>query len=63
VTGLSSEVAQTLVTIGVELGKINAMGDLQSGMEEAERCSATTSFSSRARLERGGASMRVPILR
>jgi rsbT co-antagonist protein RsbR len=37
VTGLSSEVAQTLVTIGVELGKINAMGDLQSGMEEAER--------------------------
>jgi rsbT co-antagonist protein RsbR len=37
VTGLSSEVAQTLVTIGVELGKINAVGDLQSGMEEAER--------------------------
>lgn len=37
VTGLSSEVAQTLVTIGVELGKINALGDLQSGMEEAER--------------------------
>jgi rsbT co-antagonist protein RsbR len=37
VTGLSSEVAQTLVTIGVDLGKINAMGDLQSGMEEAER--------------------------
>jgi len=37
VTGLSSEVAQTLVTVGVELGKINALGDLQSGMEEAER--------------------------
>lgn len=37
VTGLSSEIAQTLVTIGVELGKINAVGDLQGGIEEAER--------------------------
>jgi rsbT co-antagonist protein RsbR len=37
VTGLSAEVAQTLVTIGVDLSKINAVGDLQSGIEEAER--------------------------
>jgi len=37
VTGLSAEVAQTLVTIGVDLSKINALGDLQSGIEEAER--------------------------
>ncbi len=37
VTGLSSEIAQTLVTIGVDLGKINAIGDLQGGIEEAER--------------------------
>ena len=37
VTGLSSEIAQTLVTIGVDLGKINAVGDLQGGIEEAER--------------------------
>jgi rsbT co-antagonist protein RsbR len=37
VTGLSAEVAQTLVTIGVDLGKINAVGDLQSGIEQAER--------------------------
>jgi len=37
VTGLSPEVAQTLVEIGVDLGKINTMADLQSGIEEADR--------------------------
>ena len=37
ITGLSSEIAQTLVTIGVDLGKINTVGDLQGGIEEAER--------------------------
>ena len=37
VTGLSSEIAQTLVTLGVDLSKINAVGDLQGGIEEAER--------------------------
>jgi rsbT co-antagonist protein RsbR len=37
VTGLSSEIALTLVTIGVDLAKINAVGDLQGGLEEAER--------------------------
>jgi rsbT co-antagonist protein RsbR len=37
VTGLSSEIALTLVTIGVDLTKINAVGDLQGGLEEAER--------------------------
>ena len=37
VTGLSSEIAQTLVTIGVELGKMKTVGDLQGGLEEAER--------------------------
>lgn len=37
VTGLSSEIAQTLVTIGVDLSKVNAVGDLQGGIEEAER--------------------------
>ena len=37
VTGLSSEIAQTLVTIGVDLTKINAVGDLQGGIEQAER--------------------------
>lgn len=37
VTGLSSEIAQTLVNIGVDLGKMNTVGDLQGGIEEAER--------------------------
>src|SRR5262245_44641815 len=37
VTGLSSEIALTLVNIGVDLSKINAVGDLQGGLEEAER--------------------------
>jgi rsbT co-antagonist protein RsbR len=37
VTGLSSEIAQTLVTIGVDLAKMRTVGDLQGGIEEAER--------------------------
>ena len=37
ITGLSSEIAQTLVTIGVDLDKMNTVGDLQGGLEEAER--------------------------
>jgi len=37
VTGLSPEIAQTLVRIGVNLGKMNTVGDLQGGIEEAER--------------------------
>jgi rsbT co-antagonist protein RsbR len=37
ITGLSSEIAQTLVTIGVDLGKMDTVGDLQEGIEEAER--------------------------
>jgi rsbT co-antagonist protein RsbR len=37
ITGLSSEIAQTLVQIGVDLSKMNTVGDLQGGIEEAER--------------------------
>jgi rsbT co-antagonist protein RsbR len=37
ITGLSPEIAQTLVTIGVDLTKVNTVGDLQGGIEEAER--------------------------
>src|SRR6202023_4274294 len=33
VTGLSSEIAQTLVTIGVDLARIKTVGDLQGGIE------------------------------
>lgn len=36
-TGMSSEIALTLVTIGVDLSKMNAVGDLQGGIEHAER--------------------------
>jgi rsbT co-antagonist protein RsbR len=37
VSGLSAEVAQTLVRIGVDLSKIMTVGDLQSGIDEADR--------------------------
>jgi rsbT co-antagonist protein RsbR len=37
VTGLSSDVAQALVGLGLDLGKLNTAGDLQGGIEEAER--------------------------
>lgn len=37
VTGLSPEIAQTLVVIGVDLGKMETVGDLQGGIEKAER--------------------------
>lgn len=36
VTGLSPEVAQALVAIGVDLSSVKTAGDLQSGIEEAE---------------------------
>jgi rsbT co-antagonist protein RsbR len=37
VSGLSAEVAQTLVTLGLDLTKLNVVGDLQGGIEQAER--------------------------
>jgi len=37
ITGLSPTIAQTLVDLGVDLSKIQTMGDLQGGLEEAER--------------------------
>jgi rsbT co-antagonist protein RsbR len=37
VTGLSSDVAQALVGLGLDLTKLNTAGDLQGGIEEAER--------------------------
>jgi rsbT co-antagonist protein RsbR len=36
-TGLSSEIAQTLVDLGVDLSMMKTVGDLQGGLEEAER--------------------------
>jgi rsbT co-antagonist protein RsbR len=37
ITGLSSGIAQTLVDLGVDLSMMNTVGDLQGGLEEAER--------------------------
>lgn len=37
VTGLSPGIAQTLVTIGVDLSTLNTIGDLQGGIMEADR--------------------------
>jgi rsbT co-antagonist protein RsbR len=37
ITGLSSRIAQTLVEIGVDLSTMRTVGDLQGGLEEAER--------------------------
>ena len=37
VTGISPEIAQTLVTLGVDLAKMNTVGDLQGGIEVADQ--------------------------
>jgi len=37
VTGLSADVAQSLVALGIELTKLVSVGDLQGGIEDAER--------------------------
>ena len=36
-TGLSPAIAQTLVAIGADISKLNTAGDLQGGIEQAER--------------------------
>jgi rsbT co-antagonist protein RsbR len=36
-TGLSPEIAQTVVDLGVDLGMMQTVGDLQGGIEQAER--------------------------
>ena len=37
ISGLSSEIAQTLVNAGIDLQQVVSAGDLQSGIEQAER--------------------------
>jgi rsbT co-antagonist protein RsbR len=37
ITGLSSKIAQTLVDLGVDLSMMKTVGDLQGGLEEADR--------------------------
>ena len=47
ITGLSSEIAQTLVDLGVDLRMMRTVGDLQGGLEEAERLIGLRPSSSR----------------
>jgi rsbT co-antagonist protein RsbR len=37
VTGISGEIAKALVALGVDLGAVDTVGDLQGGLEKAER--------------------------
>ena len=37
ITGISVDVARSLVTLGIDLGTVRALGDLQEGIEVAER--------------------------
>jgi rsbT co-antagonist protein RsbR len=36
IAGISPQIAQTMVTLGIDLGRIATVGDLQSGIERAE---------------------------
>ena len=36
ISGLSAEISQTLVTVGIDLGRVVSAGDLQGGIELAE---------------------------
>ncbi len=46
-TGLSSEIAQTVVDLGVDLSMMETVGDLQGGLEEAERLAGYRDASAR----------------
>jgi len=37
VNGISADVAQASVSLGLDLGSVNTAGALQGGLEEAER--------------------------
>jgi rsbT co-antagonist protein RsbR len=37
VSGISPEIALTMVTLGIDLGSVHTVGDMQSGIEHAER--------------------------
>ena len=49
ITGLSATIAQTLVDLGVDLSMMHTVGDLQGGLEEAERLLAESGTGERAR--------------
>jgi rsbT co-antagonist protein RsbR len=37
VTGLSAEVAEALVVLGIDINRLNTVGDLQGGLEQANQ--------------------------
>ena len=37
ISGISPEIALTMVTLGIDLGSVDTVGDMQSGIEHAER--------------------------
>ena len=47
ITGVSPEIAQTLVRIGIDVSKLQAVGDLQGGLEEANRILDVAPFAER----------------
>jgi rsbT co-antagonist protein RsbR len=49
VAGVSPQIAQTMVTLGIDLGRIATVGDLQSGIERAEELLGYSVIRDRAR--------------
>jgi len=37
ISGISPDIALTMVTLGIDLGPVHTVGDLQNGIEHAER--------------------------
>jgi rsbT co-antagonist protein RsbR len=55
ITGLSSKIAQTLVDLGVDLSMMKTVGDLQGGLEEADRLIGYRASGSRGALDEADA--------
>jgi rsbT co-antagonist protein RsbR len=49
IAGISPQIAQTMVTLGIDLGRIATVGDLQRGIEQAEELLGYTVTRSRER--------------
>jgi rsbT co-antagonist protein RsbR len=53
VAGVSPEIAQTMVTLGIDLGRMSTVGDLQSGIERAEEILGYTVTRTRSKTSSG----------
>jgi rsbT co-antagonist protein RsbR len=53
VAGVSPEIAQTMVTLGIDLGRMTTVGDLQSGIERAEEILGYTVTRTRSKTSSG----------